>query len=141
MRTLAAALFAWGMLGVTLGHAQTASDLAALRERAIGYWQAEVRKDYITSYQFFEPNIRTSMTLPGFVRGKRFLTVKGFSVKDIAITGDSALVKIAYDFEIEIPPPPPGMERVTAGSVRKEGVFEEHWIRLRGIWFRTTSAR
>ena len=132
------ALGVWCVVG-SVAEAQVAvrsDEEALLRTRVMNYWEAEAQKEYVVAYQFLEPKVRATVPLPDFVRMKRYLTVKGFRVEGIEIRGDSASVRVAFQLEVEIPPPPPGMERVTTGPITKEGVTTERWILMDGTWFR-----
>lgn len=129
------------MGALSLAQAEAGSDdRARLLERVTAYWQAEVQRDYVTSYQIFDPAVRAVTPLPAYVRGKRYLTVKGFQVEGIEVKGETASVQVGYRFEIEIPPPPAGMARASTAPVTKEGVLEDRWVRLDGTWFRTVSS-
>ncbi len=135
------ALVVWCLVG-GVAQAQAAAqseEEALLKTRVVSYWQAEVEKGYVASYQFLEPGVRAALPLPDFVRRQRYLTVKSVRVQGIQINGDSATVEVEYELEVELPPPPPGLERMGAGPVSKAGVLTERWVRVSGTWFRTFS--
>lgn len=126
-----------GSMGPAPAQAKDPGSEEALRERVQGYWQAEVEKSYVDAYQLLAPEVRARLSLPAFVMGKRYLHIRGFTIEGVEANGDSALVRVGYHIEVELPPPPPGMQRSSKGPILKRGVRQEEWVREGGTWFRT----
>jgi hypothetical protein len=100
---------------------------AALRQRALDWWQARQRRDHQRMYDLFEPGYRKQVPFADFLKENvvrsRFDVLNPTVVAVVAESPERARVSVGIDTQ------PPGLP---AGHV----TAEDTWVRVSGQWFK-----
>lgn len=110
--------------------APDARELTLLKERAGRYWEAKLKRDFKTQYEFLEPRVRGRMPLEDFVKGKGVVEYLQAHVEDAQVSGNFAIVttrlKVQFHHPMLKPTPPP-----------EETEVREQWVQVAGVWYLT----
>jgi hypothetical protein len=108
----------------------SAAEVQSLRERAAAFWAARVAGDVTKQWELLEPRGKARMT-PGEYAGPgggaKYLA---YQVDDTTVKGYFATVKVRLLVQPFLPSAPRQVDPTTA-------VVEDHWIRIRGTWYRS----
>jgi hypothetical protein len=98
-----------------------------LRVRATRYWDARVKGDLVTQYEYLEPRAREQVTLTGFVRARGGVVFQSYELEEVNVVGDEGLVASRATF------------RVTLKDVERFGPWTQrvlmHWVKVGDQWY------
>ena len=99
----------------------------ALRARATLFWEARVKNDLATQYEFLEPKAREEMTLTGFFRARMTLVFLSYRIEQVETVGDEGRVVAETSFRLNVP-------QASRFGPWTQAVFTR-WIRQGGVWY------
>jgi len=100
----------------------------ALRSRVTSFWEARLKDDAATLYEFLDPEATRRVTLTGYVRSQGMIHFLAYQVQSINIVAEKAWVNITYTFKLRIPQ--------IAGFGPWTQASAEVWALQEGVWYR-----
>jgi hypothetical protein len=113
--------------------------LEKLKERVLAYWQARIKKDYQAEYDLLEPRLRARVPASEYGRG-RAMEYLAAQVEGVERSGSFARVKVRILVKITLPPLPVPQRVVTAPERTEATMILDHWVLIRGAWYRSQEA-
>jgi hypothetical protein len=106
---------------------QTAADEAqVLSERARIAWEARIKKDWKTVYEFLDPATRKRVTLDKFLAVDKPLVFDTYKLGKVKVDKDEGSVVITASYHLAKYP------------FSKEESFSTAWKKLEGVWYEQT---
>lgn len=109
------------------------ADQERLRERVAKFWGDRTRVDWGGNYDLMDPFYRAGASRDYYVVNQFKTVYHGFEIKDVKLTGNSALATIKYSMEI------PEVFLQSGQKVRvpkREEEITEEWIWIDEDWYR-----
>lgn len=100
----------------------------ALQNRVTRFWEARLKNDAATQYQFLEPEATERVTLTAYVRSQAFFHFLSYKVQSIKIVAERAWVKVMYTFKMRI-------AQLAGFGPWTQDSFE-FWVLRDGVWYR-----
>lgn len=74
----------------------------ALKERVTRFWNARLKGDTASLYDFLDPETKERVTLTGYILGQGSFRFLSYQVQTIDIVGEKAWVNVSYRFKMTI---------------------------------------
>ena len=103
----------------------------ALQNRVTTFWEARLKDDAATQYQFLEPETKERVTLTAYVRTQGSFHFLSYKVQSIKIVAEKGWVKVGYAFKMRI------AQLAGFGPWTQEAF--ELWVLRDGVWYRPFS--
>jgi hypothetical protein len=100
-----------------------------LDARVQGYWNAMVKGDTKTAFDYFEPKLKTPEDYALFVYGNRQVSYQGYRVQKLEIDGEQATASVSRTFKVM-----PGALPVLLDKPLTM-TFAQKWTRQGGAWY------
>lgn len=100
----------------------------ALRSRVTRFWEARLKDDPATQYEFLDPEAKQRVTLTAYVRSRGTFHFLVYQVQSINIVGEKAWVEVNSTFKLRIP--------LIAGAGPWTQQSREVWTLRESVWYR-----
>lgn len=100
----------------------------ALKERVTKFWNARLKGDIASLYDFLDPETKERVTLTGYILSQGSFRFLSYQVQTLDIVGEKAWVNVSYGFKMTIP--------ALAGFGPWTQESPELWILRDGTWYR-----
>jgi len=108
--------------------ASARSDEEIVRERATRWWECRLQRDYKSQYDLWDPAYKSKVNLDSFMAGMGSNIYYKYEIKNVAVTGDTALVTVEYVSKIGLRVPNLEPEPQTTET-------DQEWVKVDGAWY------
>jgi len=100
-----------------------------LDTRVHGYWNALLKGDTKTAFEYFEPNFKTPEGYALFISGNRQVSYLGYNIQKLEINGGQATASISRTFKIMPGALPVMLDKPLTMTIAQK------WTRQDGTWY------
>ncbi len=103
-----------------------------LEQRATGFWEAMVKHDLQKAYEFYDPFMRSRMSVHEFINKHGLVRYDSFAIEDIKVEGNIGTVKITVTYHV----PKVKVFKREFTMPKTTRTFEERWLYVYDNWYK-----